>query len=505
VYASKIIVKGQIISGSFGNLIVRQKTDEDFEIGELLISESNNTRVLLQVTDLSFGSQISQSNLELISGMNLEQGLSADFMDPELRLYNLATVKSILTIKEKAKSAKILPKFFSQVREVKKEDLSFAMPKNPIFFGNLRSGSKVLDVPINLNGKDVLSHHILIPATTGRGKSNLTSVMLWNLTEQDYAGMLVLDPHNEYYERLKNHPSKEKVSYYSPSNVPVGQKTLKINMKILRPDHFNGVAEWSTPQKECLSLAYKEHGELWVESLILDKVVSNVQEATLNVVKRRLMDILNISSDNVNVSSKGIFDLYAGETTISNISDELESGKTVIINTSSCSGRQEILVGSLITTEVFRRYKNYKMSGNLDDKPVISIVLEEAPRVLGKEVLEKGSNIFSTIAREGRKFQVGLIAITQLPSLIPRQVLANMNTKIILGIEMQPERQAIIDSASQDLSDDGRNIASLDKGEAIITSNFSPFAVPVKVPLFDDYAVYEKKEDKHAFSGINIG
>ena len=34
------------------------------------------------------------------------------------------------------------------------------------------------------------------------------------------------------------------------------------------------------------------------------------------------------------------------------------------------------------------------MHGELSEKPVISIVIEEAPRVLGKEVLEKGSNIF---------------------------------------------------------------------------------------------------------------
>ena len=82
--------------------------------------------------------------------------------------------------------------------------------------------------------------------------------------------------------------------------------------------------------------------------------------------------------------------------------------------------------------------KALPMSQGIDPGPisvfpdVISIILEEAPRVLGKEVLEKGPNIFSTIAREGRKFRVGLIAITQLPSLIPREILANMNTKIIL-------------------------------------------------------------------------
>ena len=126
--------------------------------------------------------------------------------------------------------------------------------------------------------------------------------------------------------------------------------------------------------------------------------------------------------------------------------------------------------------------------------------------MLGKEVLEKGPNIFSTIAREGRKFKIGLCAITQLPSLIPRQILANMNTKIILGIEMAPERTAIIESASQDLSNDSRSIASLDKGEAIITSNFTKFALPVKIPLFSEFVKKDinKNQEKQSFSGINL-
>ncbi|MBR9693180.1 ATP-binding protein, partial [Candidatus Woesearchaeota archaeon] len=96
-----------------------------------------------------------------------------------------------------------------------------------------------------------------------------------------------------------------------------------------------------------------------------------------------------------------------------------------------------------------------------------------------------------------------LLAITQLPSLIPRQILANMNTKIILGIEMKPERQAIIDSAAQDLSQDDRAIASLDKGEAVVTSNFAPFALPVKVPLFDTLIKDEpRKEVQKSYPGL---
>jgi len=214
-----------------------------------------------------------------------------------------------------------------------------------------------------------------------------------------------------------------------------------------------------------------------------------------------LLNILDLQSFDGKIICQGIFDFDAGETTISDVCHELELANTVIIDTSNLSSNVEVLVGSLISTELFYKYKRYKTTGVLKEKPVISIVIEEAPRVLGKEVLEKGSNIFSTLAREGRKFKVGLIAITQLPSLIPRQILANMNTKIILGMEMGVERRAIIESSAQDLSDDEKNIALLDKGEAIITSNFVKFATPIKMPLFEEMV---KKEQNSAKNSQNL-
>jgi DNA helicase HerA-like ATPase len=88
-----------------------------------------------------------------------------------------------------------------------------------------------------------------------------------------------------------------------------------------------------------------------------------------------------------------------------------------------------------------------------------------------------------------------------LPSLIPRDILANMNTKIILGVELKPERQALIESAAQDLSADERTIASLDKGEAIVTSNFLPFATPVKIPAFEE-TVKSFSRPARSFAGM---
>ena len=282
-----------------------------------------------------------------------------------------------------------------------------------------------------------------------------------------------------------------------------------MNIADLKPHHFDGVAFWTDPQRQALSAAYHHFGDAWIERIIVDETDEQMakyfQEGTLTVVKRKLMGILGLSMKGESLESYGVFDPIAGLTIMNDICNDLERGKTVVIDTSSLSGAAEILVGSVVAVEMLRRYRNYKRDGELEHKPVVSIVLEEAPRVLGKEVLQQGSNIFETIAREGRKFKIGLMAITQLPSDIPRSILANMNTKIILGLEMKPERDAIIDSASQDLSTESRTIASLDRGEAIITSNFIQCALPVKVPLFEDVVAGTKKEEvARSFAGVGL-
>ena len=531
-------MKGQVIGGELGRIIIRQKAAEQLQLGELLIAEHSGEKILLQVYELVYGSQISPQNLELISGMHLEGAAPIEFLDAELRNYVLAFAKPLLALRgDDAALCKTLPPFFAALRTITRDDVAFlGRPAHALFVGRLRSGSSVLDVDIFLPAEEVLSHHILVPATTGRGKSNLTSVMLWSVLHGQFAGMLVLDPHDEYYGRtglgLKDHPdARTRLAYYTPSSPPPGARSLKISITDIRPKHFDGVAGWSDAQQQAVHLAYSRFGKGWIQRLLTadenaeeaagdtagEAVVEAASEggagdlslfhpATIAVVKRKLMGILGIRVRNGGLSGDGIFSATAGTTTVSDICSELEQGKIVVVDTSSCSSSVEILVGSMLVAELLGRYQRYKREGTLAARPVVSVVLEEAPRVLGKEVLEKGSNIFDTIAREGRKFRIGLLAITQLPSAIPRSILANMNTKIILGLEMKPERDAIIDSAAQDLSSDSRNIASLDKGEAIITSTFTRFAIPVRVPLLGEMVrgrKQEKVKTQREFAGIS--
>ncbi len=488
-------VCGQIIAGQVGKILIREKSGEKIQLGDLLISESTDGNMILQVTELVYGSQVSQLAREMIAGMKLEgMGAGLEFLEPQLRNYIIGIAKAVLTTSGKPHVPKELPEFFGTVRHATKEDLSFLeKPPNPIYVGKVRSGSKIIDVDVFLNGNDVLTHHVLIPSTTGRGKSNLVKVMLWSMVGQGKFGILVLDPHDEYYGRnikgLKDHvKAKNSLLYYS-INPPPGANTLVINLKSVEPEHFKGIVNFSDAQLQAIRSYLSTYGEDWIENIVRGSQVQGVDPRTLVVLQRIMRTTLSVSlEDNELVCRNRVFSDTAGEATADNIVQALEEGRVVIIDTSKLGDEAELLIGSIIASSVFDKYQAYKSDGKLDAKPPVSVIIEEAPRVLAADKIEKtGENIYSTIAREGRKFKVGLIAITQLTSVIPREILTNMNTKIIFGNEMAAERSAIIGSAAQDLSDDDRNIASLDKGEAIVSSIFTKFAVPIYVPLFEEH------------------
>jgi DNA helicase HerA-like ATPase len=178
----------------------------------------------------------------------------------------------------------------------------------------------------------------------------------------------------------------------------------------------------------------------------------------------------------------------------------VQESKVIIIDTNLVGDEAEKLIASSVVSKIFNLYRRTKQSypEKFKTLPELLLVFEEAPRVLGASA---GSNIFGTVAREGRKFKVGLCAITQMPSLLPREVLSQMNTKVILGLPAPADRDAVINSSSQEIGDESTEIQMLDTGEAIITSPFVQFPIPVKVDYFNDII----KQGKSIFQTRGIG
>ncbi len=142
---------------------------------------------------------------------------------------------------------------------------------------------------------------------------------------------------------------------------------------------------------------------------------------------------------------------------------------------------------------------DFKMK-TVDQLPIVMVTVEEAPSILGSQMSKEG-NIFIDISRQGRKFRIGLLLITQNISSMEPIILANTNTELnmMLGNEIEV-KQAII-NASNNISGYENEFKVLSRGEAILTNSLRNIPLPVKVsnvPLYieEELPFFEKPFEK---------
>jgi len=489
---------GRVIGGSAGDKIyLRLKSNSNVGIGDLLVVEEGDTKYYLKVVNLTLQSTIPSQHLEEIAGRTLESDSEIFLFDEKQRLYKIAIAKILKIRKEKFSPSRLVPNYFAKVKPISSEDFDFLKSYGEIPVGYLRLGTRYLqDVVISLPAEKLLRHHMLIVAATGKGKSNFAKVFLSGILSLNKYGVIVFDPHGEYFgskgvKGLRDHVNRENIVYFTPGTLHKGSEQLKIYTRDLFPSDFYGIIDLSDAQRQAMDALYREYNEDWIKKLFSEPLSSleektRSQQITLISLRRKLQFVLGLK-DNL---EGFVFSLKNNqeESLFKKIKTCIEQKKMVIIDTSLVGGESEKLISSAVVSRVYKYYRDIKQfkPDLFDVLPELLILFEEAPRVLGKDILSKGTNVFERIAREGRKFKVGICAITQIPSLLPREILSQMNTKIILGITSPQDREAVINSSSQVINDESIEIHMLDVGECIVTSPFIEFPLPVKVFKFED-------------------
>jgi hypothetical protein len=100
--------------------------------------------------------------------------------------------------------------------------------------------------------------------------------------------------------------------------------------------------------------------------------------------------------------------------------------------------------------------------------PVL-IVLEEAHRYLGEGASALTRDSANRIAREGRKYGVGLLLVTQRPTELPKTALAQVGTLIALRLSNAEDQGAIRAALPDSVTGLAAVLPSLRTGEAIVS------------------------------------
>ena len=101
-------------------------------------------------------------------------------------------------------------------------------------------------------------------------------------------------------------------------------------------------------------------------------------------------------------------------------------------------------------------------------RPVL-IVLEEAHRYLGQHAVAMAKDSANRIAREGRKYGVGLMLVTQRPSELPDTALAQCGTLVALRLSNSADQAKIRAALPDSVAGLAAVLPSLRTGEAVIT------------------------------------
>lgn len=113
-------------------------------------------------------------------------------------------------------------------------------------------------------------------------------------------------------------------------------------------------------------------------------------------------------------------------------------------------------------------------------RPVL-FVLEEAHRYLGEGANEITHEAAARIAREGRKYGVGLMMVTQRPSELPETALAQCGTLIALRLTSNKDQSQIRSALPDNVTGLGDVLPSLRTGEAVVSGE--AIVLPVRTTI----------------------
>ena len=211
--------------------------------------------------------------------------------------------------------------------------------------------------------------------------------------------------------------------------------------------------------------------------IILDKWYNDDEYDTSN--KKNIMDVINKIED-LNVKYDKLLNVNIGD-----FLTQIKPGMANVLDLGQVDeNTAEVLVAHVLRRSL-RSRKQYVRNKNKDalSFPVFFVV-EEA-HILAPQNRNPNSKYWITrIAREGRKFGLGLCLVSQSPKSVDGETLAQANNMIILRL-VEPKDQKHVQTASENLSEDlVKQLPSLNIGEALVLGLMTKVPTLVKINEF---------------------
>ncbi len=372
--------------------------------------------------------------------------------------------------------------------------------------------------PILFDINKLRNRRTMVFAQSGFGKTNLVKVILYHMTRDRSYGKLIFDLNGEYFLRgtstyglgdIDDNSIRENVVVYTDKKLPDsykgrficgGKVALNMHQNLSVGDILNFGPGFSESMKSFL---------LYLDENGISNFVANIDDyvKTPSNLHRDFSDFFGEQKTDKSGNTKE--DVSARKTIMairkrirylidegnlhsksSNLIDDvfryLKEGKTVIIDLSLKDNMDAGIISTILVRKLFENNKEKFTSDNSDEVIKTVIFIEEAQNVLSEEFVKSNANPFVRVAKEGRKFGLGLVAITQRPSAISEEIRTQAENFFALHMGNSDDIKALVKS---NIHYDGV-IANFIQREAIpgnlyMVSSDQAFALPVRVTEFE--------------------
>jgi len=402
------------------------------------------------------------------------------------------------------------------------------------------------DVDVKVDGHAIVVRHVAILAMTGSGKTWTARRIVEQLAEKHYP-IVIFDPHGDYTgladvlggEKVKRYFARFPILEQEPEEVlsviealSGATRGLSDTMRNLFGTFFKAVAHASSENVRTEAATWladylgketiRKYGirpDLFLFADLVetaskagqteDKAAQDQLERITGQSELRLSKKLaSYIEGSVGRIRRAAFALKRMEDInrrIAGNAEPLPSDRTQLVRHSGITIVSLAGYTSDYQATIYRLIAETILSARVSGKLNLPVcmVLEEAhtfaPGRADTPAERAAVEITRQIAQEGRKFQVGLLLISQRPGRLDETSLSMCNSYVIMKM-VNPADQNFVRKVVESLGeDDARMLPDLDKGEAILSGEFISFPVLVKMKPPKSRG---EREEKDAFVAL---
>ncbi len=480
-------------------LFIPLKEHENREnIGSFLIVEYLNNKFIALIEEEKTVSVSDYEKLTTLKETNVED---LEFFDIEFSVYLICKIKLIGYIENneiKTDIRKCVLPIKSKIRKPTEKELEIILNPNnekkceTNIIGYYSIGEHVFkNFPIYFDPENFKNKRSAVFAKTGFGKSNLTKLLILKILEHndesdDKFGIFVFDIDGEYYKTQEQNIGFKEVyeDVIVISNVKGHNHIpLKINFSVLEPrevasllissfrrEDLVGVNILSNFDSDAWKILWKNKNDdnfLNVVEELCDIIKENydIPEGSINALRWRLEILLKKLHSFSGISKE-------------DIEKFVKNRDFVIFGLNSIENKWGRVFSDFVCTKAFEKAQELFLDGNSTN---LIFVFEEAQNLLVDE-----DSIYTRITKEGRKYGLGTILITQQPSSIPNEITSQIDNFFVFHLLNDGDINALIYSNKH-----YKSVAKFIQNETIQGLAYiyygkkQPYVLPVKILEFN--------------------